>query len=228
MSVADRDAVAAAVFDVYGTLLDVTAAVAPARPTLGERADRLGELWRRKQLEYTWLRSLTRAHRDFEGVTGDALDWAAAALGLDDPGLRQRLLEGYRRLPAFPEATAALDALRAGGLRLAVLSNGTAAMLEAGLAAAGLRDRLEVVLSVEAVGIFKPAPEVYRLATAALGLPAARIAFVSANSWDAHAAAWNGFRAFRIDRTGQPDDRLPGTPVASLPSLAGLPGLLLR
>lgn len=221
-------AVDAVVFDVYGTLIDVAAAVAPARPALGDRADRLGDLWRRKQLEYSWLRSLMRAHRDFEGLTADALGWAMAALGADDPGLRERLLEGYRRLPAFAEAAGALDVLRADGLRLAVLSNGTAAMLEEVLAAAGLRARLELVLSIDAVGIFKPAPEVYRLATMALDLPAARIAFVSANPWDAHAAAWNGFRAIRVDRAGLPDDRLPGAPERTVASLVELPGALPR
>lgn len=224
----ETDPVGAVVFDVYGTLLDVGAAVEPARARLGERADRLGELWRRKQLEYSWLRSLMRAHRDFEGLTADALDWAMRAIGIDDRALAADLLGGYRRLPAFAEVEAALTALRAGGLRLAALSNGTTAMLEAGLAAARLRGRLDHVLSVESVGVFKPAAEVYGLATLALGLPAARIAFVSANAWDAHAAAWNGFRAFRVDRAGLPDERLPGDLERRVGSLAELPGLLLR
>lgn len=218
---------AAAVFDVFGTLLDPTAAVAPARERLGATADRLGELWRRKQLELSWLRSLMRAHRDFEGLTADALGWAMATLRLDDPALARTLLEAWRELPAYPDAAATLDALRAAGLRLAVLSNGTPAMLEAALAAAGLRERLELVLSVEPAGIFKPAPEVYRLATAALASPAARIAFVSANPWDAHAAAWNGFRAVRVDRTGSPDEPLPGTLAHRIGALAELPRVLL-
>lgn len=218
---------AAVVFDVYGTLLDTAAATAPARAALGADADRLGELWRRKQLELSWLRSLMRAHRDFEGLTADALDWALASLRVEDAALRRSLLDGYRRLPAFPEAADALAALRAAGFRLAVLSNGTPAMLEAGLAAAGLRERLDLVLSVEAAGLFKPAAEVYRLATAATGLPAAAIAFVSANPWDAHAAAWNGFRAIRVDRAGAADEPLPGTPAHRIRSLAELPRILL-
>jgi 2-haloacid dehalogenase len=218
--------VRAAVFDVYGTLLDVAEAVAPARAVLGERADRLGELWRRKQLELSWLRSLMRAHRDFAGITEDALGWAMAVVGVEDAALTRALLDAFARLPAFPDAAATLDALRAAGLRLAVLSNGTPAMLETSLTAAGLRDRFDLVLSVEPAGIFKPAPEVYRLATAALERPAAEIAFVSANAWDAHAAAWNGFLAIRVDRTGQPEDPLPGVPANRIGALAELPPLL--
>lgn len=227
MSAEPGNAVGAVVFDVYGTLLDVGAAVEPARRRIGERADRLGELWRRKQLEYSWLRSLMRAHRDFEGLTADALDWALRAIGIEDRALAAELLAGYRRLPAFAEAEAALAALRAGGLRLAVLSNGTTAMLEAGLEAARLRPHLDHVLSVESVGVFKPAAEVYAIATSTLGLAAGRIAFVSANGWDAHAAAWNGFRAFRVDRAGLPDELLPGDVERGVASLAELPGLLL-
>lgn len=216
----------AAVFDVYGTLLDVTRAVAPARAALGERADRLGELWRRKQLELSWLRSLMRAHRDFAAITEDALGWAMAAIGVEDAALARSLLDAFERLPAFPDAAATLDVLRAAGLRLAVLSNGTPAMLESSLRAAGLRDRFDLVLSVEPAGIFKPAPEVYRLATAALERPAGEIAFVSANAWDAHAAAWNGFLAIRVDRTGQPEDPLPGVPAHRIAALAELPRIL--
>ncbi len=227
MTIRDPQPVAAVVFDVYGTLLDTAAATAPARSAMGARAEQLGELWRRKQLELSWLRSLMGAHRDFEGLTADALDWALASLGVEDAALRRALLDGYRRLPAFPDAAEALAALRAGGLRLAVLSNGTPAMLEAGLAAAGLRERFELVLSVEAVGVFKPAAAVYRLVGAAIGLAPADVAFVSANPWDAHAAAWNGFRAIRVDRAGGVDEPLPGRPAHRIRSLAELPRILL-
>ncbi|BCX17815.1 MAG: haloacid dehalogenase [Geminicoccaceae bacterium] len=216
----------AVVFDLYGTLLDVTRAVDPARAVLGARADRLGELWRRKQLELSWLRSLMRAHRDFAAITEDALGWAMATVGVEDAALARALRDAFERLPAFPDAAATLDALRAAGLHLAVLSNGTPAMLETSLATAGLRDRFDLVLSVEPAGIFKPAPEVYRLATAALERPAAEIAFVSANAWDAHGAAWNGFLAIRVDRTGQPEDPLPGAPAHRIASLAELPRIL--
>jgi len=222
------DPTAAVVFDVFGTLLDVTASVEPARAALGADAERLGELWRRKQLELSWLRSVMGAYRDFDALTADALGWAMAAMRVAEPGLAEVLLEGWRHLPAFADAAATLDALRAGGLRLAVLSNGTAATLQTALGSAGLRDRLDLVLSVEPARIFKPAAAVYRLATAALELPAARIVFVSANSWDAHAAAWNGFRSIRVDRSGLPEEPLPGCPVHRVGALAELPPLLLR
>lgn len=226
MSAPCLQGVRACVFDVYGTLLDVNAAVAGEAAALGERAGELAGLWRRKQLEYTWLRSLMRLHADLARVTADALDFSLEALGLQDDGLRARLLAAYDRLAAYPEVPAVLGALRCRGVRTAVLSNGSPAMLEAGLAAAGVRGELEAVLSVEEVGVFKPAPEVYHLATSRLGVAAPEVAFLSANSWDVHGAAAFGFKAVWVNRAGAPDDRLPGAPAAVLPNLEPLPGLL--
>jgi len=216
----------ACVFDAYGTLLDFASAVAGERAVLGERADPLNALWRRKQLEYTWLRALMRRHADFRRVTADALDHALAALGIADPALRERLLAAYDRLDPYPEVPATLERLAARGLRLAILSNGTQEMLASGVESAGLGAWLEAVLSVEEVGVFKPAPEVYLLASRRLGLAAREIAFLSANAWDAHGAASFGFHAIRVDRDGTPAERLPGALAAEIPSLAELPALL--
>lgn len=216
----------ACVFDAYGTLLDVNAAVAGEAAALGSRAAELSALWRRKQLEYTWLRSLMRRHADFAQVTADALDYSLAALSLTDDGMRVRLLAAYDRLAAYPEVPAMLAALKRHGMRTAVLSNGSPSMLEQGLAAAGIAAHLDVVLSVEQVGVFKPAPEVYHLASSTLGLAASEIAFLSANGWDVHGAAAFGFAAVWVNRAGSPDERLPGTAVATMPSLAPLPDLL--
>ena len=222
----DPSTIRACVFDAYGTLLDFSSAVAGEQAVLGDRAEALDALWRRKQLEYTWLRALMRRHADFRTVTADALDHAMAALGIDDGALRARLLAAYDRLAAYPEVPAALERLAGGGLRLAILSNGSPEMLASGVASAGIGDRLEAVLSVEEVGVFKPAPEVYMLATRRLGLAAREIAFLSSNAWDAHGAASFGFRAVWVNRSGAPRERLPGELAAEIPSLAELPALL--
>jgi 2-haloacid dehalogenase len=216
----------AVVFDAYGTLFDLASAVRSEEAQLGDAGRRLGELWRRKQLEYTWLRSLMGSHADFWQVTADSLDYALQASGFDDEeALRQRLLAAYRRLDTYPEAPACLDALRAAGLRTAILSNGEPSMLQDAVASAGLAGRLDHVLSVEAVGVFKPDPRVYRLAVTTLGVEASRIGFVSSNGWDAHGAAHFGFRTWWVNRAGLPAERLPGRLAGELRDLSGLPQL---
>jgi 2-haloacid dehalogenase len=166
------------------------------------------------------------SHVDFWRLTGDALDHALEALRLDGGRLRGPLLDAYERLATYPEVPGMLGALRAGGTRAAVLSNGSPDMLGRGLAAAGLGGLLDPVLSVEEAGVFKPAPEVYLLATRALGLPAGRVAFFSSNGWDVHGAASFGFRAVWVNRTGQPAERLPGEPAAVVRDLAGVASLV--
>jgi 2-haloacid dehalogenase len=206
--------VRAVVFDAYGTLLDFASAAERAGDELGERWRALADLWRRKQLEYTWLRSLMRRHVDFWQVTGESLDFALQSLGIHDPGLQ---------LDAYPDARGALLALREQGLRLAVLSNGSTGMLDAGIRNSRLDDLLDVVMSVEEVGIYKPSPEVYGMAARQLDLLPGEIGFVSANSWDAHGASAFGFRVAWCNRSGQPPDRLPGAPEVEVRSLSDLP-----
>ncbi len=218
--------VRAAVFDAYGTLFDVASASERAQAALGDRWKPLAELWRAKQLQYTWLRSLMGRHADFWKVTGDALDYAMEALGIEDDGLRARLMTLYNRLGAYPEARPTLEALRAAGLRLAVLSNGSPRMLAAAGEAAGLTPLLDTVLSVEAVGIYKPHPSVYRLALEALRLWPNEILFVSANGWDASGAKAAGLRVAWCNRAAQPAERLGEPPDAVVTSLAELPALV--
>jgi len=213
----------AVVFDAYGTLLDIGA---PMQALLNKRADVLAQLWRRKQLEYSWLRSLMGRHADFERVTAEALDYALAAHAIEDPRLAERLLAAYRNLPAYADASAALAAIRANGRRTAILSNGSPAMLAAAVASAGLADSLDMVLSVEDVGVFKPHPKVYALASQRLDLAAEKICFVSANGWDAAGAAAYGFSVVWLNRRGEPDERLPVRPAAQIASLCDLPALL--
>jgi 2-haloacid dehalogenase len=212
----------AVVFDAYGTLFDVGA---PAHALLGNHADAVGELWRRKQLEYTWLRSLMDQHADFAQVTAEALDFALAVHRIDRR-VAPKLLAAYRSLPVLGDALAVLSALRAGLRRLAILSNGTPEMLRSVLAGAGLERVFDMVLSVEDVGVFKPHPKVYALASRRLAVAPEEICFVSANGWDAAGAAAFGFQAVWIDRRGEPEDRLPERPDARITTLADLPALL--
>ena len=220
------DNIGACVFDAYGTLFDVAAAAERCRAALGEKADPLAALWREKQLQYTWLRGLMGEHAEFWQVTGDALDYAMAALSLEDRGLRARLMDLYLRLDAYPEVKGVLIRLKDAAIKTAILSNGSPKMLEAAVESAGIADLLDAVLSVEEVGVFKPHPDVYRLGVERLGLPAAEMAFQSANAWDAAAAAHFGYRVVWINRFGQPRERIPGIPAAEIDSLDGLAGIL--
>jgi 2-haloacid dehalogenase len=218
--------IGACVFDAYGTLFDVATAAARCREALGGAAERLAALWRDKQLQYTWLRAVAGRHADFWQVTQDALDFALDSLALTDNGLRERLLQLYLTLDAFPEVTPALRRLRGAGQRLAILSNGTPQMLAAAVEHAGLGGAFDAVLSVEAVGVYKPHPSVYRLACERLGLAAGAIAFISSNGWDAHAAAAFGMRVVWCNRAAQRPERLPGRPDREIRSLAELPMLV--
>jgi 2-haloacid dehalogenase len=219
--------VRAAVFDAYGTLFDVASAARAEEGALGDKAGPLAHLWRAKQLEYTWLRSLMGRHADFRAVTADALDYALEALAIGDAALRERLLALYERLGAYPEARLALERLRAHGLRLAILSNGEPGMLATAASSAGLSDLLEAVLSVEDVGVYKPHPRVYTLAVDRLGLAAHDILFVSANGWDAAGAKAFGLTVAWCNRAGQPRERLGLEPDAVIRSLDELPALVI-
>jgi 2-haloacid dehalogenase len=219
------------VFDAYGTLFDVSAAARaaaaePGRAALAERWPRLAEAWRLKQLQYSWLRAVTGAHTDFWQVTEDGLDWALEATGLDgDAELRARLLALYRELEAYPEVPGMLARLKAQGLGTAILSNGAPGMLAAAVQSAGIGDRLDAVLSVEEVGIFKPARAVYDLVGARFGTAPDEVLFVSANGWDAAAAAGYGFDTVWVNRAADPLDRLPWRPGTVLADLTDIPRL---
>src|SRR5208282_404175 len=178
----------ACVFDAYGTLFDVNSASRTAQDTLGEKWQALAELWRAKQLQYTWLRGLGGRHSDFWQVTGDALDFAMASFQIADSALRERLMNLYLSLSTYPEVAGTLQRLKAGGMKLAILSNGTPAMLAAAAANAGIAKQFDAILSVEEVQIYKPHPAVYRLACERLNVSAGSICFLSSNGWDAYSA----------------------------------------
>ena len=221
----------ALVFDAYGTLFDVHSVTALAETLAPGRGTALSQLWRTKQLEYTWLTSLMIApaapRADFAAVTAQALDFALAALGIElGSGERSRLQGAYLTLAPFPDVATALA-------RLAprprwILSNGTPAMLEPLVRHTALDAHLDGVLSVDAAGIYKPSPRVYQLALDRLRVPPARIGFVSSNGWDAIGAKAFGFTSFWINRTGAPVDRHGPAPDRIISNLADLPPLLRR
>lgn len=214
------------VFDAYGTLFDLDRIVAVGRDVLGDRVTALSELWRRKQLEYTWLRSLMGRHADFWQVTGESLDYALTSLGIDNPSLRAHLMEAYLAPSAFPDALPALTKLHARNLKLAILSNGSPTMLTSAVKSADFNDLLDKVLSVEPIGIFKPHPSVYRLATDAFDCQPTQVAFISSNGWDVAGAAAFGFQTVWVNRRKAPREVLPATPHVEIHSLDALPELL--
>jgi 2-haloacid dehalogenase len=220
------EGIKACIFDAYGTLFDVHAPMAALAPRIGPAAAELSRLWRQKQLEYTWLRSLMGRHADFWQVTGEALDYALEAHGLADATLRAELMRLYRALDAYPDAREALAELKRMGLVTGILSNGSPDMLASAIASAGLAGALDHVLSIEEAGIYKPHPSVYALVGAHTGLQPRAVCFVSANPWDAQGGAAFGFQVVRVDRLGLKDDRIPGRPVAKIATLAALPALL--
>lgn len=211
------------VFDAYGTLFDVASAAQHARHELGEKWQPLADLWRAKQLQYTWLRSLMGRHADFRQVTGDALDFALTNLKLQDPRLRESLMELYTKLDAYPEVKGVLTRLKTAGRKLAILSNGSPPMLAAAIRNAGMDGLFDAVLSVETVGIYKPHPSVYRMALDRFNVAPADVCFVSSNAWDAYAAKAFGLRVVWCNRFAQPAEHLPERPDTEIVTLSDLP-----
>ena len=219
------------IFDAYGTLFDVASAARelaeqPGQEDFAKHAAKLSSDWRLKQLQYTWLRAITGAHTDFWQVTQDGLDFALEASGLSgDEVLRETLLALYWELQAYPEVPKVLSDLKAQGKTVAILSNGSPAMLEGAVDRAELNGLLDGVLSVESVGVFKPHASVYELVGKTFGCSTKEVLFVSSNGWDAAGAAGFGFQTVWVNRAGEPMDRLPWTPQTVVPDLTSVPEL---
>src|SRR5258708_5055955 len=210
------------VFDAYGTLFDVHAAIARHRDAAGPEADRFSEIWRSKQLEYAWLLSAAGHYVDFWTLTERALDYAFARMPSVDRALRARLLDAYFKLEAFPDARAALSALKAKGMRTAILSNGNPRMLQGAVDAAQIAGDLDAVLSVDTIRIYKPRQEVYALATDAFKLAPAEVAFVSSNRWDVMGATAFGLRCVWVNRANAPEEYPECAPVKVVRELSVL------
>ena len=213
------------VFDAYGTLFDVHAAIARFRDQAGPEADRMSEIWRTKQLEYSWTLTLAGHYVDFWVLTERALDYSLARVPSVDKALKPKLLEAYFQLDAFPDARAALRALKAAGHQTGILSNGSPNMLKRAVEAALIGGDLDGMLSVDVLKMFKPRPEVYRLVTDHFKCAPAEVTFVSSNRWDVMAGVSVGFRGIWVNRGKMPDEYLDFPPKQTLRDLSGLAGL---
>lgn len=218
------------VFDAYGTLFDVAAAAReaaaePGREAFAEHWPAIAKTWRLKQLQYTWLRATAGVHQDFWTVTQDGLDFAMEEQGLDDADLRARLLQLYWELSAYPEVPGMLRTLKSRGMNTAILSNGTPDMLNGAVEAARIDDVLDVSLSVQALGVFKPDRRVYQLVGEYFGCATREVLFVSSNCWDACAASGFGFRVAWANRANEPMDRLPWRPQHVVSDLTTIPDI---
>ena len=210
------------VFDAYGTLFDVHSAAGRLKDEIGPSADKLSQIWRDKQLQYTWIRALTGRHMNFESVTAAALDFAIATVGGVSDGVRQKLLDAYMSLDAYPEVREVLTELKNAGARLAILSNGTPKMLEAAVQSSKISDLLDANISIEKAGIYKPSPKVYQLAVDEFGVPAGEMSFQSSNRWDISGANVFGYRTIWINRSGQPDELFDMPPDRTVDNLRPL------
>jgi 2-haloacid dehalogenase len=212
------------VFDAYGTLFDVHSIVDTARAITPD-PQALSLLWRQKQLEYTWLRSLMERYEDFWVVTGQALRYAMRRLGITATEAQvATLMDAYLTLLPFPEVPSALRALA--GTPLAILSNGSPRMLESAVRSSGLDGVFAHVLSVDAVAMYKPSPRVYEMASRALGVEPGEILFVSSNGWDVAGASSFGFRTCWCNRVNAPAEELEATPDYEVDRLDAIPDKL--
>lgn len=212
------------VFDAYGTLFDVHTAIGRYRAEAGPDSDRISDLWRAKQLEYTWTLTLAGHYVDFWTLTERALDYSLARIASVPRGLRARLLDAYFTLGAFPDARTALRRLKAKGHQTGILSNGSPNMLKGAVDNARIGDDLDAVLSVDLLKMFKPRPEVYRLVTDHYNCVPSEVTFVSSNRWDVMAGASVGFRGIWVNRGKLPDEYLDFPPKQVLNDLSGLTG----
>jgi len=209
----------AVIFDAYGTLFDVHSAVARHTATIGPDAARFSEIWRAKQLEYSWVLSLAGRYEPFWTLTEKALDYAFERFPDVARSVRPLLLEAYRSLDAYPDVRESLRALKQRGLTTGILSNGDPAMLNAAVESAGLADDLNIVLSVDAAQVFKTNPRSYELVLHALSIAANDVVFVSSNRWDIAGAAAFGFHPVWVNRLGLPDEYAELAPRAVIGSL---------
>ena len=215
-------------FDAYGTLFDVFSVTALCEELFPGKGNAVAQLWRVKQLQYTLLCSMMERYRDFWQLTEDGLAYATRSLKLElTTEKRQRLMDSYLHLTPFPDVRPGLEALKASGMQLAILSNGEPRMLEAGANSAGIRELLDAIISVDDLKIFKPSPRVYALVSSWLGVPPGEIGFVSSNSWDVNGAAATGLTTFWIQRSpGEPPEELGFAATAVVSALTDLPALV--
>jgi 2-haloacid dehalogenase len=207
------------VFDAYGTLFDVHSAVRRCAAVIGPEGQRVSEIWRAKQLEYSWVRALMRRYRDFWALTVEALDYAIAVAAPDKVALKPALLEAYRDIDAYPDVRPALERLKNKCALIVILSNGSPDMLAAATVSAGIEDLLDAVISADQIRSYKTEPRVYALVTEHHHSEPSWISFYSSNRWDIAGATAHGFRTIWINRAAQPDEYHDLPPTAVVRSL---------
>lgn len=194
------------VFDAYGTLFDAHSAVSNNAALVGPDAARVSEIWRNKQLEYSWTRSGMKKYKDFWALTAEALDYALASVPGANKASRNVLLAAYEKLDCYPEVPAVLEGLKQGGYRTAILSNGSPEMLRSAVKSSGIEALLDDVFSVDEIGVFKTDPATYAMVTGRYGIQPQEVSFQSSNRWDVAGATAFGFDVRWINRTNQPDE----------------------
>ena len=210
------------IFDAYGTLFDVHAAISRHRAQAGPEAERVSAIWRSKQLEYSWTLTLAGHYVDFWTLTERALDHALALVPSVDKSLKPALMDSYFTLDPYPDARTALRALKAKGCKTGILSNGSPAMLVGAVRAASIGNDLDVVLSVDALKMFMPRPEVYGLVTEHFQCKPADVTFISSNRWDVMGGVCVGFRGIWVNRNNMPDEYVDFPPAHVLKDLSAL------
>ena len=214
------------IFDAYGTLFDVNSACRELSLDVGDKWQDLANLWRLRQVEYTWLRNSMNEYIDFWEITSGALDYAMEVLDIHDKKLREQLLELYLKLEAYPEVKEILQKLKDKNFRTGILSNGSTQMLNSAVKNANIEDLLDVVISVEECKIYKPSSEVYDLVEKKTDIKKDNVTFFSSNAWDMHAAANYGFKTIWVNRFDGVLERLPGKPSAIVKTLNNIDELI--
>ena len=216
----------ACIFDAYGTLFDFNSAVDLCSKDIGDKSEELSNIWRQKQIQYTWLRSMMNKYADFWQVTGDALDYAMSAVSIKNEPLQKNLMQLYKELEIFPEVNEVLNNIKNENLKIAILSNGTQEMLFNAINHSNLNRLIDMVISVDEIGVYKPSPKVYQLAINKLKLNPEEICFISSNAWDAHGASSFGFKVIWINRYQLPHEKIPTEPDKIISSLLPITNIL--
>ena len=206
------DVVKVCIFDAYGTLFDVNAACRELSKEVGEQWQELATLWRLRQVEYTWLRNSMNEYINFWNITEDALEYAMETLNMKNEELKNKLLDLYLKLEAYPEVEKVLMQLKKEGYQTGILSNGSEEMLASAVKNAKLENLLDKVLSVEKCKVYKPSSKVYDLVEKEFKINKINCAFFSSNAWDMHAAAHYGFKTIWVNRFEGNLEKLPGKP----------------
>ena len=215
----------AIIFDAYGTLFDVNSAAEKCKDKIGDKWEPFANFWRTTQLEYTWLRSLMKRHKDFWQITEESLDKSMMAFNID-PGMKNELLNLYKVLSPFQEVPETLKLLKEKNFKLAILSNGTPSLLNDLVKSNNLNNLFDDLFSIEEVKIYKPHPKVYDLPIEKYKIKKNEVVFLSANTWDVSGAGNYGYQSIWVNRNNNIFDNLDYKPNNQIKNLSELINLI--